>query len=58
MKKKIILLSAIFILTGCDINYNLVIDEQNFKESITIVEEEPTKWNSSIVDGYNDTYKD
>lgn len=58
MKKKIILLSAIFILTGCDINYNLVIDEQNFKESITIVEEEPTKWNSSIVDGSNDTYKD
>ena len=58
MKKSIILVLAILILTGCDINYNLEINDKKFKETITIVETNSTKWNDQIIENSNETYKD
>lgn len=36
MKKLLLLLIVIFCLTGCDVNYNLVISEDSFDETITL----------------------
>lgn len=57
MKKKLFFLISIFLLTGCDVNYNLVISEKKFNETITIIEDDSTKWNSNIVEDIDETYK-
>ena len=46
-KKKFILIGIIFCMTGCNINYNLEIVDDEYKENISAVETDSTKWNSS-----------
>lgn len=58
MKKSIILFLAIFMLTGCDLSYNLEINEKKFNETITITEKDSTKWNNQIIENNNETYKE
>lgn len=36
LKKLLVLLGCILFLTGCDVNYNIVIDEDSFDETITM----------------------
>ena len=55
MKKSILLIMGIFIFTGCDATYNLVIDDENSTETAIISE------NDSVVgdgmDMYNEPYE-
>ena len=37
MKKFICLIMLLFLITGCDIEYNLTIDEETFDEDVQIV---------------------
>lgn len=46
--KLIVLFSIIFLVSGCDITYNLEINNQEFKENINIIEKDKSKWNSNI----------
>lgn len=51
MKKKIIMLLSILLLTGCTVNYNLEIDDNILKEKITgTVTKEESKQNSKATD--------
>ena len=51
MKKKIIMLLSILLLTGCTVNYNLEIDDNILKEKITgTVTKEESKKNSKATD--------
>ena len=57
MKKIIILISFLILLSGCTVNYNLTIDENNIKENIVVVDnitEGRTK--EDIVSFYNNWY--
>lgn len=50
MKKILILISAVFLLTGCDVTYNLEFKDDTFKENINITEKV-----SDLDVEYNDT---
>ena len=51
MKKKMIMLLSILLLTGCTVNYNLEIDDNILKEKITgTVTKEESKQNSKATD--------
>lgn len=51
MKKKIIILLSILLLTGCTVNYNLEIDDNTLKEKITgTVIKEESKQDSKATD--------
>ena len=58
MKKIVILLAFLFTLTGCTLEYNLVIDERTFEEVITINENDSTKLNSPVAEGTTISYQD
>jgi len=55
--KKCLLLVLVLILSGCTLEYNLVIDESTFEEVITINENDSTKLNSPVAEGTTMTYK-
>lgn len=47
MKKLIVLVSLLFLLTGCDATYNLVITDKNIEETLQFVETNTSLWNST-----------
>lgn len=63
-KKKLLVLLSILLLTGCQAEYNIVIDEDTIKEELLIYETNMSKW--STIQGnnvltyqqYQQTYKD
>ena len=63
-KKKLLILLSILLLTGCQAEYNIVIDENTVKEELLIYETNMSKW--STIQGnnvltyqqYQQTYKD
>lgn len=63
-KKKLLVLLSILLLTGCQAEYNIVIDENTVKEELLIYETNMSKW--STIQGnnvltyqqYQQTYKD
>ena len=52
-KKIIFLILSLFVLTGCTINYNLIIDNNEITEKITLINE-----NIEITDDTLNTIKD
>ncbi len=64
MKKKTILILLIFLLTGCQAEYNIVIDENIVKEELLIYETNMGKWSTIQGDNiltyqqYQQIYKD
>lgn len=57
MKKLIVLISFLILLSGCTVNYNITIDENNIKENI-VVEDNITngRTKEDIVSFYNNWY--
>lgn len=47
-KKFLILISIVFLISGCDITYNLDIYNGKFSENIKIIENDKSKWNSNV----------
>lgn len=62
MKKIVILVGIVFLLSGCNITYNLEINNQEFKENIKIVENNKEAWNLPLsvltVEEFYEHYKD
>lgn len=45
-KKKLLVLLSILLLTGCQAEYNIVIDEDTIKEELLVYETNMSKWNT------------
>ena len=45
-KKKLLILLSIFLITGCQAEYNIVIDDNTVKEELLIYETNMNKWNT------------
>ena len=58
MKKFIGLILFLFILTGCTVEYDLVIDEDSFEELIVISENNSANWNKVCEKEGSATYKE
>ena len=50
-KNKILILLSIFLITGCQADYNIVIDENTVKEELSAYETNMSKWN--VIQGNN-----
>ena len=58
MKKLLMLILMAIVLTGCSVDYNLVINEGVFEETISIIENDSSKFYSPI-DSYGSiSYKE
>lgn len=57
MKKILVLFALLFTLTGCTLEYNLVIDSEMFKEIIIINEEDSSKLDSPVAEGASISYE-
>lgn len=63
-KKKLLILLSILLLTGCQAEYNVMIDENTVKEELLIYETNMSKWstiqgnNILTYEQYQQTYKD
>ena len=49
--KLIFLVGLVFVITGCDVNYNLTIEENSMTESVDFLYDN-TAENKSIIDNY------
>lgn len=58
MKKGLFLLIGLLLLSGCTMDYNLVINEKTFNEEIIISENNTSNWNKICEDGGDFTYKE
>ena len=57
MKKILILISFLLILSGCTVNYNITIDEDNIKEDINVIDNiTSTRTRENIISFYNSWY--
>ena len=57
MKKILILISFLLILSGCTVNYNITIDEDNIKEDINVIDNiTSTRTREDIISFYNSWY--
>jgi len=58
MKKTLILLGFLIMMTGCTLDYNLVISEKTFEENILILEDNTQNWNKICETDGVFTYKE
>ena len=45
-KKKLLILLSVFLITGCQAEYNIVIDDNSVKEELLVYETNMNKWNT------------